>query len=105
MENGAPEHILYDSKPHIGTDILSLTVANMRNKMLEWGADIRYESRVTDIITDENALTGLVINNSENISVENVVFAIGHSARDTFQKLYDLHIPMEVKKFAVYNGG
>lgn len=101
VENGAPEHILYDSKPHIGTDILSLTVANMRNKMLEWGADIRYESQVTDIITDGYALTGLVINDSEKINVENVVFAIGHSARDTFEMLYSHKIPMEAKDFAV----
>ena len=101
VENGAPEHILYDSKPHIGTDILSLTVANMRNKMLKWGADIRYESQVTDIILDGNMLTGLVINNSERIAVENAVFAIGHSARDTFEMLYSHQIPMEAKDFAV----
>ena len=64
VENGAPEQILYDSKPHVGTDILSLTVANMRNKMLEWGAEIRYESQVTDIIVSGNVLTGIVINDS-----------------------------------------
>ncbi len=101
VENGAPEHILYDSKPHIGTDILSMTVANMRNRMLEWGADIRYESQVTDIITGGNELTGLVINNAERIEVENVIFAIGHSARDTFEMLYSHSIPMEAKDFAV----
>lgn len=101
VENGAPEQILYDSKPHIGTDILSLTVANMRNKMLEWGADIRFESQVTDIIMTDCALTGLVINDSEQIEAENVVFAIGHSARDTFEMLYSHDIPMEAKDFAI----
>lgn len=101
VENGAPEAILYDSKPHVGTDILSLTVANMRNRMLEWGADIRYETQVTDIIVSDNALTGLVIGDKENILVENVVFAIGHSARDTFEMLYSHQIPMEAKDFAV----
>ncbi len=101
VENGAPEQILYDSKPHVGTDILAVTVANMRNKMLEWGADIYYESQVTDIIICDNALTGLVINNTEKIPVENVVFAIGHSARDTFEMLYAHEIPMEAKDFAV----
>ncbi len=101
VENGAPEQILYDSKPHIGTDVLSLTVANMRNKMLAWGADIRYESQVTDIEITENTLTGLVINNDERIDVENVVFAIGHSARDTFEMLYSHKIRMEAKDFAI----
>ncbi len=101
VENGAPEAILYDSKPHVGTDILSLTVANMRNKMLEWGADIRYETQVTDIVISDNALTELVINNNEHISVESTVFAIGHSARDTFEMLYSHQIEMEVKDFAV----
>ena len=101
VENGAPESILYDSKPHVGTDILSLTVANMRNRMLEWGADIRYEAQVTDIIIHDKTLTGLVINDEENISVENVVFAIGHSARDTFEMLYSHQLPMEAKDFAV----
>ena len=101
VENGAPEQILYDSKPHIGTDILSLTVANMRKQMLAWGAEIRYESQVTDIIVTDGALTELVINDSEKLDVENVVFAIGHSARDTFEMLYSHSIPMEAKDFAV----
>lgn len=101
VENGAPENILYDSKPHIGTDILSLTVANMREKMLAWGAQIRYEAQVTDIVLKDNILTHLVINNNEYMDVENVVLAIGHSARDTFQMLYSRDVPMEAKDFAV----
>lgn len=101
VENGAPEHILYDSKPHIGTDILSVTVANMRNKMIEWGAQIHYESTVTDFVITDNELTGLVIDNKETISVESVVLAIGHSARDTFKTLYEHKVPMEAKDFAV----
>ena len=101
VENGAPEHILYDSKPHVGTDILSKTVANMREKMLAWGAEIHYESTVTDFIIQNNVLTGLVINNTEKISVENVILAIGHSARDTFETLYSHQVPMEAKDFAM----
>ena len=101
VENGAPEHILYDSKPHIGTDVLSKTVANMRNKMLDWGAQIHYESTVTDFVIDNNKLTGIVINNTETVSVETVILAIGHSARDTFETLYNRRVPMEGKDFAV----
>lgn len=101
VENGAPEHILYDSKPHIGTDVLSKTVANMRNKMLAWGALIHYESTVTDFVIEDDRLTGLVINNKEHIPVESVILAIGHSARDTFETLYQKQVPMEAKNFAV----
>ena len=101
VENGAPEHILYDSKPHIGTDVLSKTVANMRNKMLAWGALIHYESTVTDFVIEDDRLTGLVINNKEHIPVESVILAIGHSARDTFETLYQKQVPMEAKDFAV----
>jgi len=101
VENGAPDHILYDNKPHIGTDILSKTVANMREKMLEWGADIHYESQITEIIISDDVLTGLVINNVEKIETQTVVLAIGHSARDTFEMLYSNKVPMEAKDFAV----
>ena len=101
VENGAPEHILYDSKPHIGTDILSKTVASMRNKMLEWGAEINYESTVTDFRIEKNILTGLEINNKKIIPAETVILAIGHSARDTFETLYHHNIPMVAKDFAV----
>ena len=101
VENGAPEHILYDSKPHIGTDVLSKTVANMREKMLDWGAKIYYESTVTDFVIQDNTLTGLVINNDKKIPVESVILAIGHSARDTFETLYSHQVPMEAKDFAI----
>ena len=101
VENGAPAHILYDSKHHIGTDVLSKTVANMRNRMLEWGARIHYESTVTDFVVKDNTLIGLVINNQETVPVESVVLAIGHSARDTFETLYERKVPMEAKDFAV----
>lgn len=101
VENGAPEHILYDSKPHIGTDVLSKTVANMRNKMLAWGAQIHYESTVTDFVIEDNRLTDIVINNKDQVPVESVILAIGHSARDTFETLYKHQVPMESKDFAI----
>lgn len=101
VENGAPEHILYDSKPHIGTDILAKTVANMRNRILAWGGEIHYESKVTDFIVENGTLTELVINEKRSIPCETVILAIGHSARDTFQTLYERQVPMEAKDFAV----
>lgn len=101
VENGAPEEIIYESKPHIGTDILSDTVKNMRQKMINWGADINYESQVTDFIIKDNRLNKIVINNNSTVDVEHVILAIGHSARDTFKTLYERKVPMEAKSFAV----
>ena len=101
VENGAPEQILYDSKPHIGTDILVKTVQNMRNRMLQWGAQIHYESCVTDFIIEDGKVIGLTINDKEQIKTNTVILAIGHSARDTFETLYKRKVPMEPKAFAV----
>lgn len=101
VECGAPEHILYDNKPHIGTDILMTVVSNMRNQMLSYGAEIIYESQVTDFIMKQGRITGVVVNESENYETDIVVLAIGHSARDTFQTLYERNVPMEAKDFAV----
>jgi len=101
VENGAPEEILYDNKPHIGTDILMDVIKNMREKMLSWGATIFYESKVTDFVMENQVLKGLVVNDSNIVDVDKAVLAIGHSARDTFQVLHDKNIPMETKSFAV----
>lgn len=101
VENGAPVNILYESKPHIGTDILKLVVKNMRNRILEWGGTVLFEKCVTDICFEDNKVKEVVINNSENISTECVILAIGHSARDTFDMLYKKGVQMEAKDFAV----
>ena len=101
VENGAPKEILYDSKPHIGTDILMKVIKNMREKMLSFGATVCYESKVTDFIIENDMIKGLVINGSDNVVADKVVLAIGHSARDTFFRLHEKNIPMESKAFAV----
>lgn len=102
VENGAPEHILYDSKPHIGTDILCLVVKNMRNKILEWGGEIRFETKMTELLSDEDGrVVGVRLFPEEELYTDAVVLAIGHSARDTFQMCEQKKIPMEAKPFAV----
>ena len=98
---GAPENILYEQKPHIGTDILIDVVANMRNAIIELGGKIRFNSLVTDILIENNAITGVVINNQETLATHHVVLAVGHSARDTFAMLLNRKIPMQAKSFAV----
>lgn len=101
VENGAPEGILYEAKPHIGTDILCRVVHNMREQIAAWGGEARFGAQVTDLCFRAGQVTGVVVNGVEVIESDVVVLAIGHSARDTFEMLYHKQIPMEAKAFAV----
>ena len=101
IENGAPEEIMYLSKPHIGTDILRKVIINMRNKIISMGGEFRYSSCVTDIDIKDNKVCGVTINDNEYIKTDVVVLAIGHSARDTFYMLHNKGINMKAKNFAV----
>ena len=100
VECGAPEEILYLNKPHIGTDILRNVVINMRNKILKMGGEIYYNSCFNDFDVNNNKLTKIKIND-EWLDCENLILAIGHSARDTFELLYNKNINMQAKPFAV----
>lgn len=101
VENGAPKNILYEAKPHIGTDILKNVVKNMRKKIQTWGGEVYFEKKVTDILFENGKVESLIINEAEKIDAECVVLAIGHSARDTFYMLLEKGIIMENKDFAV----
>ena len=101
VENGAPEKIIYDQKPHIGTDVLIDVVRNIRNKMLSLGAEIHYETKMTDILQNGGIITGVKTNDGRMFPTNTVVLAIGHSARDTFRMCHERNIPMEPKSFAV----
>lgn len=101
VKEGAPEEILFDAKPHIGTDLLVRVVQNMRNRILECGGEVRFESKVTKLLAGKERVTGVVINEAERLEAEAVVLAVGHSARDTFEMLSADGIPMEAKAFAV----
>lgn len=97
---GAPEEIKYDSKPHIGTDNLVNIVQNMRKRLLELGAEVHFNSQVTDIETDGGKITGVSVNGAV-IPCEEVFLAIGHSARDTYEMLYNRGLKMEQKPFSM----
>ncbi len=101
VQFGARESILYDAKPHIGTDVLCSIVKEMRQKLISLGGRVYFESQVTDISVEAGAITGVYVNGKDFLSCNQVVLAIGHSARDTFSMLYEKHIPMEAKAFAV----
>ena len=98
---GARENILYDAKPHVGTDVLLNVVQNLRKRVIELGGEIRFNIQVTGLKTADGHLTGLELENGEVIDCDQVILAIGHSARDTFRMLYDTGIPMEAKPFAM----
>lgn len=99
-EMGAPEEILTKAKPHIGTDRLRGVVKNIRRRITELGGEVRFNSRVEDIIVRNGNICGLVVN-GEEISVSALILAVGHSARDTFEMMYSKGIAMEPKPFAV----
>ncbi len=98
---GAPQEILYDYKPHIGTDILLSVIKKMREELIRMGVSIRFESKVEDFIITQGRIVSLVLENKEIIPCKHVVLAIGHSARDTFYKLYEKKVKMTAKEFAV----
>ena len=98
---GAPEQILYENKPHIGTDILCNVIANMRNYLLTKGVQVHFETCANDFVIENKKITKVVCENGKSFDVSAVVLALGHSARDTFKMIYDLGINMEPKPFAV----
>lgn len=95
---GAPEDILWEQKPHIGTDILIDVVETMRREIEKMGGEFRFHSQVTDLIPEEKVL---IINDEEKIRAGAAVLAIGHSARDTFYMLCERGFDMDAKAFAV----
>ncbi len=107
VKHGADEEILYDYKPHIGTDLLSLVVEGIREEIKSLGGEIRFNERLEDILLDENKtckalrIRNLRIDEVYDLDCEVAVLAIGHSARDTFAMLYRLGLPMEAKSFAI----
>lgn len=101
VEFGAPEQILYESRPHIGTDILKKVVVNLRNDIVKNGGEVRFGAKVTGFEVNDGILRAVVVNDSEVIKTTQAVLAVGHSARDTFTYLNGINVPMEAKAFAV----
>lgn len=101
VKAGAREDILFDAKPHVGTDVLLTVVQNLRKRIISLGGDVRFDAQVTGILQENGAVSGLEINGTETIACSQVVFAVGHSARDTFRYLQKIGIPLEAKPFAM----
>ncbi len=106
---GAPKEIMYINKPHIGTDNLIKIIANIRNYIINNGGEFLFEEKVVDIEIDDNRIKTIITKDMSNVRQESLkridtdtaIFAIGHSARDTFEKLYSKGLKMEKKNFSV----
>ena len=98
---GAREDILYDAKPHVGTDVLLTVVQNLRKRVIALGGEVRFNSQVVNIRTENGQLTALELQDGSIVECDRAVLAIGHSARDTFTMLHQRNVPMEPKAFAM----
>lgn len=101
VKAGAPEEILYVSKPHIGTFRLTGVVSQMREEIIALGGEIRFESKITDLHIEDQRVTGVTLASGERINSRYVVLAVGHSARDTFRMLHRNGVYIEAKPFAI----
>lgn len=96
---GTPEQILYINKPHVGTDNLIKVVRNMREEIISFGGSFLFNEKVKDFEIEDGYLKAVIC--SKRIETDTAIVAIGHSSRDTFEKLYELGIGMEAKSFSV----
>jgi len=98
---GAPEEILFVSKPHIGTFRLTGIVEKMRAEIIALGGDVRFESKVTDVLIENNRIEGVTLESGETLHSRHVVLALGHSSRDTLRMLEKRGVFLEAKSFAI----
>ncbi|MCR5611939.1 MAG: FAD-binding protein [Clostridiales bacterium] len=103
VKYGAPERIAVDAKPHVGTDVLRTVVSNMRRAIEEAGGEVRFHSKLTDIISEDGRVTSVVVNGriEDDIPCCAVVLALGQAARDTCRMLFDRGVEITAKPFAV----
>ncbi len=101
VEAGAPAEILFVNKPHIGTFRLVKMVESMRAKIESLGGEIRFQSRVEDIVIEGGKVRGLILADGRHLAADHVILAVGHSARDTFQMLHRRGVYVEAKPFSI----
>jgi uncharacterized protein len=101
VKAGAPDEILFVSKPHVGTFRLVSMVEKMRADIVALGGEIRFQQRVTDVLIEGGAVRGVILASGEQLRCDHVVLALGHSARDTFEMLLGRGVFMEAKPFSI----
>lgn len=100
VEHGASKDILYKAKPHIGTDVLKNVVKNIRREIIRLGGVVKFNAKLTDIKTEKGRICSAVINDNEEITCDRLILAVGHSARDTYEMLFNKGVILESKAFA-----
>ena len=101
VKAGAGEDILFDAKPHVGTDVLLTVVQNIRHRIISLGGEVHFCSQVEEILRHDGKVTGVRLTDGTVIETDHVILSIGHSARDTFESLHAAGIPMEPKPFSM----
>jgi uncharacterized FAD-dependent dehydrogenase len=101
VKAGAPEDILVKSRPHIGTDRLIKVVRTIREEIIALGGEVRFETRVADVVLENGAMRAVMTQTGEVIEGDRFIFAVGHSSRDTFEALHQRGVPFEAKPFSV----
>ena len=105
VECGAQEEIMWDYKPHIGTDVLKGVIKNLRNKIISMGGKFYFNNRLEEIFVEDGKVVGALIKNNKNqmeeLKLDSIILAVGHSARDTYRMLHKKGVFMENKPFAV----
>ncbi len=101
VQFGADPDILVDAHPHIGTNKLPAIIVAMREAILKAGGEVHFESKITDIRTDQGRLTGLRVNDEQDVEFDNVILATGHSARDIYELLHKKGLEIKAKPFAL----
>lgn len=104
VKHGAPKEILYEAKPHIGTDYLKTVVKSIRKELIKLGATVLFNTTLVDIIIDNGNINKAVVlkdNKESIIKTDNIILALGHSARDTFEMIYKKEIIIEPKSFSI----
>ena len=97
VKHGAPDEILYNAKPHIGTDKLKITVKNIREEIISLGGTVLFETKLIGFNHENNSVVSAIVEKNgktDLIETDNIILAIGHSARDTFEMLYDKKLPI-----------
>ena len=98
---GSPDTILWDAKPHIGTDKIRNVAKNIREEVIKLGGEVRFNTKLTDIKITKNKVTGIVVNEKEEIKTDILVLSIGYSARDTYRMLFEKGLNIEQKSFSI----
>lgn len=98
---GAPDSILWDAKPHIGTDKIRNVAKNIRGQIISLGGEVRFDTQMTDVKIEDGKLVGIILNENEEVETDTLVLALGYSARDTYEMLYKRKLGIEQKPFSI----